>query len=122
MIKSAVARLSPFADRAELRRIEDGDPSRFGEGYQDASVDVVISTYVLDILSDQDMELMLGEAYRVLKRGGVLCLSGLTYGQDWRTRAVGAGWALLHALVPALVGGCRAQELAPYLGQGWDVR
>ena len=24
---------------------------------------------------------MLGEAYRVLKRGGVLCLSGLTYGQ-----------------------------------------
>ena len=29
---------------------------------------------------------------------------------------------MLHALVPALVGGCRAQELAPYLGQGWDVR
>ena len=42
--------------------------------------------------------------------------------QDWRTEAVGSGWALIHALAPPLVGGCRAQELSPFLGTGWTIR
>ena len=48
------------------------------------------SLSVLDVFgarepgSDEDVELVLTEAYRILKRGGVLCLSGLTYGQVLR--------------------------------------
>jgi hypothetical protein len=83
---------------------------------------VVLSTYVLDILSDQDIAAMLDESFRLLRPGGIICLSGLTYGQDWKSKAVAAGWAALHFAVPALVGGCRAQELVPYLGPGWSVR
>mmetsp|Transcript_78536 Transcript_78536/g.115010 ORF Transcript_78536/g.115010 Transcript_78536/m.115010 type:complete len:153 (+) Transcript_78536:1-459(+) len=122
MIEYATDRMSAFAPRARVRRIEDGEPSRFGEGCDSESVDVVVSTYVLDILSDDDIASMLTESYRVLKKGGVLCLSGLTYGQDFRSKIVATGWAFIHFLNPAIVGGCRAQELSPYLGPGWTVR
>jgi SAM-dependent methyltransferase len=42
MLRSAQLRLSAFRDRALLRRLEDGDPSRFCKEQGDASVDVVV--------------------------------------------------------------------------------
>ena len=42
---------------------------------------MVVSTYVLDILSDADIASMLRESHRLLRPGGVLCLTGLTFPQ-----------------------------------------
>ena len=81
MLARAAARLERFAPRARVQQLTGGDPCRFGRGLAAGSVDVVVSTYVLDILSDADIASMLRESHRLLRPGGVLCLTGLTFPQ-----------------------------------------
>ena len=81
MLARAAARLERFAPRAAVQQLAGGDPRCFGQGLAAGSVDVVVSTYVLDILSDSDIAGMLRESLRLLRPGGVLCLTGLTFPQ-----------------------------------------
>jgi ubiquinone/menaquinone biosynthesis C-methylase UbiE len=46
----------------------------------DHSVDHVVSNYVLDLLSEEDIKMVFTEAHRVLTPGGKLCLVSLTKG------------------------------------------
>ena len=69
-----------YSDRAELLLSPDGDPSTAMEGstsiLQDETVDVFVSTYVLDLLSEADVAEVLRLAGRILRPGGQLCLTG----------------------------------------------
>lgn len=96
--------------------LTDGDP-RAPEVCNQASesFDVFVSTYVLDLLSEDDATLVLAEAWRLLRPGGRLCLSGITFGQGLLSRVVAGLWELVHWVQPATVGGCRHQYLLPYL-------
>jgi len=120
----AAQRLAPFGERATLRLSHDGDPCAGGDGLPDGCADVFLSTYVLDLLDDGDTDAVLALAARLLRPGGQLCLTGLTYGS--RVGPLQAAmtwvWELVHAVLPRTVGGCRAQNLEDYLGPLWELR
>lgn len=129
MVGLARKRLAPFIEdgRCDVFLI-DGNPlcSRV-QGLPSDSFDVVISTYVLDLLSEEDVHCVLSEAWRILRPGGRLCLSGITYGIGWRNRFAVWLWELVHRLRPSIVGGCRHQNLVLYLkmdarrGHTWHI-
>jgi len=118
MIDLAKHRLLPFSERAKVER-SDGS-MRFP--LPDHSVDRFVSTYVFDLLSDQDIRDAIREAHRVLKPGEKLCLASLTGGITPVSRVVSALWSLTFRLRASPVGGCRPIRLASYLERhAWSV-
>jgi len=129
MVQLAGQRL---AKEVEAGRFEvfltDGDP-RASEILRQApaTFDTFVSTYVLDLLSEEDAQAVLTEAWRLLKPGGRVCLSGITLGQGCGSRVMGGLWEFVHWMSPSTVGGCRHQELLPYLeaaaarGHTWRI-
>ncbi len=119
MVGLAAERLARFGARAEVRQTE-GKPELDLEA---GSVDRFVSNFVLDLLSEEDITRLLAEARRVLAPGGVLALVSLTRPFTPASRALMAGWRLVYALRPALVGGCRPigliERTAP---DQWQVR
>jgi ubiquinone/menaquinone biosynthesis C-methylase UbiE len=120
MVGLATERLAAFGERARVLRTDGA--IRFP--VPDASVDRVIATYVLDLLSEADVVEFLREAYRVLAPGtGHLCLVSLTEGVTALSRIVSAVWATAYRRVPRLVGGCRPIRLEGRLDpQSWEPR
>lgn len=120
MVRLARERLEPFGERA-LARLTDGS---LPLAEPDASVDRFLSTYVLDLLPEDEIRAVVGEARRVLRPGGLLCVSSLTHGVGPLSRVVVAAWSALHALSPRLVGGCRPVDLLRYVRaeDGWKLR
>ncbi len=118
MCALATKRLEPWRERAEIRRT-DGAPALPTAA---APVDRVLTTYVLDLLSVDDIAAFVADAHRVLAPGGRLCAVGLTPGERGISRAVSALWSGLHARAPAKVGGCRPLRLAEHLpADRWTV-
>ena len=117
MIELAGRRVQPWAGRAEVRQTS----GSLRLDLPEASIDRFVSTYVLDLLSDDDIATLLAEARRMLVRGGLLCLASLSTGTTRWSRAVSRAWAAIHARRPMWVGGCRPLELGDYLA-GWRVR
>lgn len=111
MVELARQRVVTFGTRAEIRQT-DGSPRIDAP---DAAFDRFISTYVLDLLSMEDIDAVLGEAHRVLRPGGLLGLVGLTPGPGGVSKLVTRVWRGLHRLRPQLVGGCRPLEVAKRL-------
>ncbi len=79
-------------------------------------------TTFFDLLSLPLIATVLEQAHRILVPDGLLCLVSLTYGRGFLARAVCATWQRIHALSPALVGGCRPLDLTGLLGPSWLVR
>ena len=117
MVGLARERLARFGDRAEVALVEGGPPAA-----PPGSADRFVAAYVLDTLSDADIAATLDAAHRVLRPGGRLCLASLSGGVGTLSRAVGAGWAAVYRLRPALVGGCRPVCVLPLLDAArWRV-
>lgn len=118
MVKRARARIAPFTERAEIRLTE-GDV-RFD--VENESIDRLLACYVLDLLSNQDINLFFSEANRVLQPGGLLCTAGLTQGASPSSKLVSRIWSFVQSLLPKLVGGCRPLNLRDRLdGNKWSV-
>lgn len=111
MHELANRRLRPFADRAELQ-LSDGN-LRFP--FPDGAFDRFLSCYVLDLLAPADIQLVLGEAGRLLVPHGLLCLTSLTNGATSATRAVSHAWQAFWRLRPELLGGCRPIRIRDHL-------
>jgi ubiquinone/menaquinone biosynthesis C-methylase UbiE len=114
MVGLARQRVAEFGARAEIRQT-DGSPSIDAP---DGAFDRFVSTYVLDLLSLDDVDAILAEAHRVLRPGGLLGLVGLTPGRRGLSKLVTLLWDGIHRLRPQLVGGCRPLELTPRLSSG----
>jgi ubiquinone/menaquinone biosynthesis C-methylase UbiE len=118
MVDLARHRLSRWASRVQIR-LTDGSP-RLDQA--DGSFDRFISTYVLDLLSASDTELLLSEAHRVLRPGGLLGLVSMTEGPSRSARVLTSAWERLWRVRPWLVGGCRPVEIAGRLEPArWSV-
>lgn len=118
MVHLARQKVAPFGARA---RIEHTDGA-IQFDLPDNSVNRVVSTYVLDLLSDDDMRKVITESGRVLKPGGKLCLVSLTVGRTAATRIVSALWAAVYHLRASLVGGCRPIRLRQlFQAPGWEI-
>ncbi len=81
----------------------------------DHSVDRVVSTYVLDLLSDTDIRRFFAEARRALAPHGKLCLVSLATGVRVPSRIVTWLWTAVFRRNPTLVGGCRPVDLDSFV-------
>ncbi len=103
MVSIASDNLAAYSDRTEVYR-SDGE---IRIPVQDNSMDRVVSSYVLDLLSDEGIREFLNESYRVLEPGGRLCLTSLTCGTTIVSRIVSSLWMAVFHTCPSAVGGCR---------------
>ncbi len=118
MTRLARQRLAPFADRARILHT-DGS-LRFG--FPDGSFDRFVAVYVLDLLPPDEIVHAIGEAYRLLRNDGLICLISLTCGQTIISRTVTRIWKSIHNLNPVLVGGCRPLKVVEFLDEGcWNT-
>ncbi len=118
MVGLAESRLRRFGGRAEVRQ-SDGAPHI---NVADGTFDRFISTYVFDLLSDDEIKAVLSEAHRVLKPDGLLGVASLTNGQSPISRLVSTMWRRLHRISPWLVGGCRPITLRTLISNAqWHI-
>ena len=85
--------------------------------FPDAAFDLVMNSYMFDLLPETDFVPVLEEFRRVLRPGGRLVQINMTAGRAWYNRI----WEGLYRLHPALLGGCRGVCMAPYLEQAGFV-
>jgi len=74
---------------------------------RDATYSHFVSNFVLDLLNDEDINKTLGEAYRMLKKDGKMCLTSLGYKNKNERSILTSLWLFLYHYVPNLLGGCR---------------
>ena len=108
MVALTGKRLARYGNRVCVSQSE-GTP-RIGAA--DNAFDRFICTYVLDLLSDDEIRAVLEEAHRILEPGGLLGLISLTNGTTAMSAAVSSVWGLLHRISPWIVGVCRPVRLA----------
>ena len=123
MVLRAQERLHPFASRVQVELLDDGEP-RMVEAAP-GTVDRFVSTYCLDLMAEKDMFSVLDLAERCLEpERGMLLLAGITWGYrlSVRTFFMTLIWEVLYRLKRKTVGGCRPQQLLPYLrSRGWQI-
>ena len=118
MAELARAAVAPWSGRASVE-LTDGAVQL---PLEDGSVDRVVSTYVLDLLSPADGAAFVAEARRVLRPGGRLALASLSPGRTVPARLVTRLWQAVWNLNPALLGGCRPIRLGGLLDpEQWAV-
>jgi ubiquinone/menaquinone biosynthesis C-methylase UbiE len=118
MVDLARTRLAPYGARAQVV-LTDGSPPTTEP---DASCDRFVSNFVLDLLSEDDIAAVVGEAHRMVEPAGLLCVSSLSTGDGPFSRFMAGIWRRVHALQPALVGGCRPLDLSGVLSsQQWRL-
>ena len=119
MVRIAQERLARWGERV---RVEQTSGSMTVTA-PDVTFDRFVASYVLDLLSEQDIRMLLAEAYRVLRPGGLLCTVGLTRGTSPLAKIGGLLWEAVFRLNPKLVGGCRAVVVREFLDDSsWSVR
>ena len=79
--------------------------------FEDQSFDLVVNSYMLDLLPRDDIPRALSEFGRVLRSGGRLVLSNMTIGERRRHRV----WDALYARGMNLTANCRGVLAAPVL-------
>lgn len=79
--------------------------------FEDRSFDVVVNSYMLDLLPREQIPQALAEFRRVLRPGGRLVLSNMTIGERRRHRI----WDTLYARGLNLTANCRGVLAAPVL-------
>jgi len=118
MVGLATRRLAAWRNRARIEQ-SDGSPRIDAAS---GSFDRFLSTFVLDLLSADDIGCVVREAHRLLSADGLLCLVSATNGRTPMERAVMGVAARLHSASPSLVGGCRAIELREFVSSDyWRV-
>lgn len=118
MIDLAKHRLMAYGERAQVT-LSDGAVRFPLSGH---SVDRIVSSYVLDLLSEADIERFFSESRRVLTPGGKVCIASLTRGVSVASRTVSSLWTSVFRLSPALVGGCRPIQVDAFVNpQAWQV-
>ena len=108
MLEQARKRLSDagLEGRVELIRA-----SALELPFEDRSFDLVVNSYMLDLLPREDIPRALAEFHRLLRPGGRLVLSNMTIGERRRHRV----WDALYARGLNLTANCRGVLAAPVL-------
>lgn len=114
----ATDRLAPWSERATI--LETNGAGDFGGAH--GPFDLIVSTYVFDLLSEHDLRDTLCALRTMLSDGGKLGSVGLTDGATLASKVVTAGWKLAFRINPAWLGGCRPLQIESYLKPGdWTV-
>jgi ubiquinone/menaquinone biosynthesis C-methylase UbiE len=113
MIHLTKERLEPWAARSAVY-LNSGklDLSSCGGPF-----DRFVCTYVFDLFSMEEIAETLTAARSSVKKGGLLCTAGLTYGTDVLSSTTSKLWSLVCRINPSLVGGCRPLALSDFILQ-----
>ncbi len=115
MLKKAGKRLSPLSGAHYALK----KASAFDLDSEDAQFDVLMNNYMFDLISFDQMDAVLKEFKRVLKKGGKLVLVNMTLGEKF-----GSGiYDLIYRISPRLMGGCRGIRLSEKLKEhGFHIK
>jgi ubiquinone/menaquinone biosynthesis C-methylase UbiE len=115
MLQKAEKRLGKLADANYELKIGNA----FNLEEKDEQVDLLVNNYMFDLIAFDEMDGILEEFKRVLKKGGKLILVNMTEG-----RSFGCGiYSLLYRISPKSFGGCRGVKLSDKLQQnGFEVK
>jgi ubiquinone/menaquinone biosynthesis C-methylase UbiE len=108
MLEQARTRL---ADAGLEERVELARASALELPFEDQSFDLLVNSYMLDLLPRADIQRALAEFRRVLRAGGRIVLSNMTVGERRRHRV----WDALYARGINLTANCRGVLAAPAL-------
>jgi ubiquinone/menaquinone biosynthesis C-methylase UbiE len=75
--------------------------------YPDETFDLIMNSYMFDLLPEEDFPRVLNEFKRVLKPGGRMVITSMTYGRKWYSRL----WDWLLSKAPGILEGCRPISL-----------
>ncbi len=118
MVAIAAERLSPFGARVKLW--QSGETPDFTPGAP--PFDVILSSYVLDLMPPDAIAAMLAESARGLRPDGRIGLVSLTEGNTPLSRMTSALWGAIARRHPGIVGGCRPIRLVALLRDaGWNI-
>ena len=85
--------------------------SAFDISMDNHSVDILFNNYMFDLISLDQMDIVINEFARVLKPGGKLVLVNMT-----KAKQFGAGlYERIYRISPTLMGGCRGVQLSNLL-------
>ena len=115
MLKKARKRLRQLSSaNYELKKT-----SAFNLDEEDEQFDLLINNYMFDLIPFNQMDAVLGEFKRVLKKDGKLVLVNMTIGERF-----GSGiYDFMYRLSPRLMGGCRGIGLSEKLKEhGFHVK
>jgi ubiquinone/menaquinone biosynthesis C-methylase UbiE len=86
---------------------------------KDASFDLLMNNYMFDLIAFEEMDAVLHEFKRVLRKGGKLVLVNMTVGEKFGTDI----YTRIYQISPKLMGGCRGIRLAEKLKvHGFNVK
>jgi len=85
--------------------------------FSDATFDLVLNSYMFDLLPAADFVPVLRGFRRVLKPGGRLVMVNMTHGTRWYNHL----WEGIYRLHPPLLGGCRGVLVEPSLREAGFV-
>ena len=86
--------------------------------YKSESFDYLFSSYVLDLLPEENFNKILNEFYRVLKTNGTGIVITMAMGNYWYNKL----WYLAAKYFPSLLTNCRPIELSAYLAStGFNI-
>jgi ubiquinone/menaquinone biosynthesis C-methylase UbiE len=97
-------------------RLETGNAFKIAEESQ--HFDLLVNSYMFDLIAFNEMDRVLAEFKRVLKKDGKLILANMTMGETF-----GSGiYSLIYRMSPKIFGGCRGVRLSEKLQQnGFQV-
>jgi ubiquinone/menaquinone biosynthesis C-methylase UbiE len=79
--------------------------------WADDHFDIVVNSYMFDLLPEDDFDRVLAEFRRVLKPGGRLAMVNMTCPETSAQRI----WDWVYRISPSLLGGCRGVRLLAWL-------
>lgn len=104
--------------RARKRALAAGVPSyrlEIGDAYHlthpGETFDLLVNTFMFDLLPVSDFPIVLAEFSRVLKGGGRLVIANMARGKGWLETV----WERIYRVRASWLGGCRPVRLAPFL-------
>ncbi len=104
-----------FAERRAARAGHANYRLQLGDAYdlpfEDDTFDLVLNSYMFDMLPEGDFVPVLREFGRVLKPGGRLVQVNMAPGEH----PYNSIWEMIYRLHPPLLGGCRGVATAPFL-------
>ena len=77
----------------------------------DESIDTLVNSYMFDLIPFEDMDKIITEFRRVLKKNGKLVLVNMTQGEGWGSKI----YDFIYMMSPELLGGCRGVSLSEKL-------
>ncbi len=80
---------------------------------RDHSVDVLVNSYMVDLMSESDMDKVIKEFRRVLKEQARLVMVNMTTGERFGSNI----YDFIYNMAPRLMGGCRGVNLSDKLSE-----